>query len=57
MPSHEAPLTRHEAPLPRHETPAGAHGSPDADLAAILPEITGLLGAPEVLETSKKYEV
>jgi hypothetical protein len=44
MPSHEAPLPRHEAPLPRHETPAGAHGSPDADLAAILPEITGPSG-------------
>jgi len=37
-------MPSHEAPLPRHETPAGAHGSPDAELAAILPEITGPSG-------------
>ena len=37
-------MSRHEAPLPRHQPPAGEHGSPDAELAAILPEITGPSG-------------
>ena len=58
MPRHEAPLPRHEAPLPRHEAPvpgheaqasgheaaAGSHGSADAELAGILPGITGPSG-------------
>jgi hypothetical protein len=34
-------MSRHAAPRPRHEAPAGADGSPGADLATILPEITG----------------
>ncbi len=34
----------HEAPVPAGEPPAGAHGSPDGELAAILPGITGPSG-------------
>jgi hypothetical protein len=30
-----------DAPYPGHEAPHGTHGRPDAELAAILPEITG----------------
>ena len=56
MSRHDAPLPRHQVPahrsaLPRHEAPiagpegaAGAHGSPDAELAEILPGITGPSG-------------
>jgi len=44
MPHHEIPLPRLEPPLPRGGAPAGAHGSPDAELAAILPGITGPSG-------------
>jgi hypothetical protein len=44
MPHHEPPLPRLEPPLPRGGAPAGAHGSPDAELAAILPWITGPSG-------------
>ena len=44
MAQHEIPLPRHVAALPRRGTPAGAHWSPDAELAAILPRITGPSG-------------
>lgn len=44
MAHHEIALPRHEAPLARRGAPAGAHGSPDAELAAILPGITGPSG-------------
>ena len=35
-------MPHHEVPLPRQHT--GAHGLPDAELAAVLPEITGPSG-------------
>ena len=42
MQHHEAPLPHHEAPLSHHEDRGATHGGPaDAELAAILPEITG----------------
>ena len=49
MSRHEVPLPRHEVPLSRHEVPLSRqhtqpHGPPDAELAAILPEITGPAG-------------
>ena len=38
-------MPHHEAPLPRHEAGGMTHGGPaDAELAAILPEITGPSG-------------
>jgi hypothetical protein len=44
MPHHDGPLPRHEAPASGPEGAAGAHGSPDAELAEILPGITGPSG-------------
>ena len=44
MPHHEAPLPHHEAKVPGHEAAARVHGSPDAELAEILPGITGPSG-------------
>jgi len=44
MPRHETPLPRHDAPVPGHEAAAGSHGSADAELAEILPGITGPSG-------------
>ena len=44
LPRHEPPVHGHEAPLTGQETAAGAHGSPDAELAEILPGITGPSG-------------
>ena len=44
MPHHDGPLPRHEAPVSGPEGAAGAHGSPDAELAEILPGITGPSG-------------
>ncbi len=44
MPRHETPLPRHDTPLPGHEAAAGSHGSADAELAEILPGITGPSG-------------
>ena len=37
-------MPHHEAPAPGHEPPAGLRGAPDAELAAILPAITGPSG-------------
>jgi hypothetical protein len=44
MPRHEAPLPRRETPVPGHEAAAGWHGSAEAELAEILPGITGPSG-------------
>jgi hypothetical protein len=44
MPYHDGPLPRHEAPVSGPEGAAGTHGSPDAELAEILPGITGPSG-------------
>jgi hypothetical protein len=37
-------MTDLEVPVPGHDGPAGPHAAPDAELAAILPEITGPSG-------------
>jgi hypothetical protein len=37
-------MPHHETPLPRRGTSAEAHGPPDAELAAIMPGITGPSG-------------
>jgi hypothetical protein len=44
MPHDEIPVAHHGAPVPHHEGPVAAHGSADAELAAILPRITGPSG-------------